>query len=359
MERLKFIHIGTGNFGMYWGKNVIPKIEHIAECVAAVDIDPQALANFKALNLLPEDKHYADVRTALTENKCDFLSVVVMPNARLPIIDLAIEFGVDVLCEKPAAATMDDYVTIYRKMKAAGRKIAVTMSHRYEREKQTIEHMIKSGAYGKLNYIYGRLSMQRLKERNIRYEGSDPAMLTPYNMARRGLSEGVIHEFDTFRGMTGSNAAKVYCQYWQFNPEDGSGTSPAASFTGILMENGVRCFIEHSGANAITTNGWSGEHYRAECANATIIADNRKVTVMSGMGQPYPEKAEMPLLGGDYFDHIQLAGDFCAWLNGGPEPRTSLEDNMQCAALTFAALESAFTGKEIDVQAFLKDHMDK
>ncbi|MCL2057732.1 MAG: Gfo/Idh/MocA family oxidoreductase [Oscillospiraceae bacterium] len=359
MGRLKFIHVGTGNFGMYWGKTVIPLISSFAECVAAVDIDPEALDNFKALKRLPENKHYADLRVALTENKCDFISVVVMPGARLPIIDLAIEFGVDVLCEKPAAGTMDDYVTIYKKMKAAGRKIAVTMSHRYEREKQTVEQMIKSGAYGKLNYIYGRFASQRPKARNKRYEGADPAMLTPYNLARRGLSEGVIHEFDTFRGMTGQNAAKVYCQYWQFDPEDGSDTQPAASLTSITMENGVRCLIEHSGANAVTINGWSNEHFRAECANATIIADNKKVTIMSGMGQPYPETAEMPLQNGEYFDHGQLARDFCDWLNGGPEPQTSLEDNMQCAALTFAALESAFTGKEIDVQAFLKEHMEK
>ena len=67
----------------------------------------------------------------------------------------------------------------------------------------------------------------------------------------------------------------------------------------------------------------------------------------------------MPLAGGEYFDHRRLARDFCSWLDGGPEPATSLEDNMQCAALTFAALESAFTGREIDVQEFLAKHMNK
>jgi len=353
----RFILVGTGSFGMTWGRYILPKIAPFARCVAAVDIDPTAIGNFKALGLLPDEKHYTDLRTALDENPCDFLVVVVMPNARLPIIDLVIEFGVDVLCEKPAAGNMEDYVTIYRKMKAAGRKIAVTMSHRYEREKQTVEQMVKSGAYGKLNFIYGRLSMQRSKTRNLRYEGADPAMLTPYNVARRGLSEGVIHELDTFRGIAGSNAAKVFCQYWQFDPQDGSDTTPSTSLTHVTMENGVRCMVEHSNAYAVTTNGWSNEHFRAECANATIIADNKKVTLLSGMGQPFPERAEMPLKAGEYFDHALLTHDFCRWLNGGPEPQTSLEDNMQCAALTFAALESAFSGKEVDVQSFLKEHM--
>ena len=344
---------------MHWGREVIPGIAGFAECVAAVDVNPAAVANFKSLGLLPAEKHYTDLREALSNNKCDFISVVVMPPDRMPIIDLAIEFGVDVLCEKPAAATMDDYVAIYRKMKSAGRKVAVTMSHRYEREKQTLEQMVKSGAYGKLNFVYGRLSMQRMLARNPFFDASDPEKHTPYYMARRGLSEGVIHEYDTLRGITGSNASKVYCRYWNFDPEDGTGTMPPASLTYVEMENGVHCLIEHSNSYAVTTNGWCNEHFRAECSNATIIADNRKVTLLSGMGQPFPSMAEMPLKDGEYFDHRLLAHDFCSWLNGGPEPQTSLEDNMQCAAMTFAALESAFSGKEVGVQQFLREHMGK
>ena len=358
MKKLKFIHVGTGNFGIYWGKNVFPKIQPFAECVAAVDINPEALENFKALNRLPPDKHYTDLRAALTENKCDFIVVVVMPNARMPIIDLAIEFGVDVLCEKPAADTMEDYVAIYRKMKAAGRKIAVTMSHRYEREKQTLEQMVRSGVYGKPNYIYGRLAMQRRKIPSTNYWGDDPSKKTPFNIFRRGLTEGIIHELDTFRGITGCNASKVFCKIWQFNPEDGSEGIHTASLIQVTMENGVQCLIEHSNANAVTLNGWSNEHYRIECANATLIADNRKVTVLSGMGQPFPEKAEMPLMEGDFFDHTLLVHDFCKWLDGGSEMKTSLSDNLQCAALTFAALESAFSGKEVDVQEFFVRHMN-
>ena len=94
MNKLRFIHVGTGDFGMFWGRNIIPKIAPFAECVAAVDIDAQAIGNFKTLGLLPGNKHYTDLRTALAENKCDFLIVVTMPNTRMQIIDLAIEYGI-------------------------------------------------------------------------------------------------------------------------------------------------------------------------------------------------------------------------------------------------------------------------
>ena len=45
------------------------------------------------------------------------------------------------------------------------------------------------------------------------------------------------------------------------------------------MENGVRAQFEESFGNASALNKWSDEYLRVECANGTIIADNRKVTL--------------------------------------------------------------------------------
>jgi hypothetical protein len=49
-----------------------------------------------------------------------------------------------------------------------------------------------------------------------------------------------------------------------------------------------------------------------------------------------------------------LAELFVNWLNGGEPPPNTLDDNIQCCALLFAAIESAHTGRVIDVQAFLR-----
>jgi hypothetical protein len=48
---------------------------------------------------------------------------------------------------------------------------------------------------------------------------------------------------------------------------------------------------------------------------------------------------------------------FCDWLAGGDPPPTHLEDNLQCAGLLFAAIESAHTGRPVDVQEFLGRHL--
>ena len=68
MEKLKFIHLGTGGWGTYWLKNVIPKVSEFAECVAVVDIDPTVLPNAELIGI-PENLRYTDLRKAhLTYN---------------------------------------------------------------------------------------------------------------------------------------------------------------------------------------------------------------------------------------------------------------------------------------------------
>ncbi|MCE9614291.1 MAG: Gfo/Idh/MocA family oxidoreductase [Lentisphaerae bacterium] len=51
-----------------------------------------------------------------------------------------------------------------------------------------------------------------------------------------------------------------------------------------------------------------------------------------------------------------LAEQFVRWLQGGEAPPNALADNIQCAALLFAAIESAHTRRPVNVQDFLQRH---
>lgn len=100
-------------------------------------------------------------RKAIEENPCDFLVLVIPPQARMQYIDLAIEFGLDVVCEKPLADTMEHACEIYVKMRDAGLKVSVTVSHRMEQSKQSLNRILDCGKYGPINYLVGRLTMTR------------------------------------------------------------------------------------------------------------------------------------------------------------------------------------------------------
>lgn len=339
----RYIQVGTGGFGRYWCRTLYPRFADLAAPVAAVDVNPEVHQNAVNYLGLPPEACYTDAVTAMDNHPADFVVVVVPPQFHEEIIDAAIAHGLDIVCEKPLADTMEGCVRIYNKVKASGRKLVVTMSHRFEVEKQTVESMVKSGDYGKLNYLVSRLTMKR---ENRPARQGDPTYL---------LTGGLIHNLDTARGVCGSNAKTVYADCWHFLNEDGTGGE--GGMVQMVMENGVRCCFEESFGNATTLNKWSDEYLRAECADGTIVADNRKVTVENHRGYPFPAKAEIPLRSDPYWDHTLIVRKFVNWLDGGEAPDTSIDDNLQCCAMVFAAVESARTGKAVDVQEFLKRYI--
>jgi len=327
---------------------IIPRISSFAQPIALVDINAEALENGARILGIAEDKCYLDLETALRENaaEADFATVVVPMDAHEPVIDKLIGAGLDVVCEKPLGGCMESSARIYNKVKAAGRKLSVTMSHRLEVEKQTLEAMVKSGNFGPLRYVVSRLTTCRGK--NSRPIADDPVGAM--------ISNGLVHNLDTVRGICECNAKTVYAKGWTNHMEE-YGARPGA-FVIVEMECGVHAQFEECLGNAHSLDGWSDEYLRAECDFGTIEADHRRITVKNGLGFPYAACSEYPLIEQEYWDHALVIRDFVTWLDGGPEPATSLEDSIQCCALTFAAVESARTGNVINVQDYLKRHME-
>ena len=347
-RKLKFILVGTGHFGLNWCERVIPAISAFAEIAAVVDQDSDALESVQGIRCLHSVPRYTDAKQALEEVSCDFMALVVRPEHRMPLIDLAVRYGIAVISEKPLADTMDAVCRIYQKVSGLGLKMSVTMSHRFERNKQSLISLISSGQYGRVNYIVCRLaSSRRLSAEELTGAVSSDERL---------ISEGVIHEIDTLRAMAHSNVSSVFSRVWSFENEAFLGRSAMLQMS---LENGVQCQIEHSTSNATNLNDWGGEYYRAECEKATLILNGNALTVQSHLGYPYPEQAEIPLKNQEYWGHEKLIYDFCQWLQGGEAPPTCLEDNMQCSAAVFAAIQSMHSGRAVDVQEYLRSFMDK
>jgi predicted dehydrogenase len=216
--------------------------------------------------------------------------------------------------------------------------------------KETLEREIKSGKYGPLNYVVCRFTNDMRKFGSwgapFRHQISDPLLI-----------EGAVHHFDIFRALTGSNARTVYTLGW--NPTWGEYAGDSTAFVTVDMLNGTRCMYEGAKANATTYNGWTQEYFRAECENATLEMDRKVIKALRG-GNYYerPKEEEIPLLEQPAWSNEWISEMFCDWLDGGDPPPCHLDDELQCHALLFAAIESAHTGQPVDVQAFLQRHME-
>lgn len=352
MAPKRFIQVGCGGFGARWVEGFMPRLVHdlkIARPVAVVDLNPASFPLAQRHYGLPPEKCYVDMAKAFAENEADFAIIVVPPAFHEAVVDIALAHGLDILSEKPMADTMEACVRIVRKVKAAGRKMAVTMSHRFDQDKQTLEALVKSGDYGPLNYLVHRFT------HNCRQFGSWGAEFR-HKIADPLLIEGTVHHFDIHRAITGADARTVYAMTW--NPAWGEYAGDSTGFISMEMTNGARCLYEGAKANASSLNGWGQDYLRAECRDGTLELNRREIRVLNGEAWTKPLGRDLPLVAGQVWGNGLLAQRFVEWLDGGPAVPTHLDDNLQCCALLFAAIESAHTGRPVDVQAFLQKHLN-
>lgn len=346
----RFIQVGCGGFGASWVGAFIPRlIDHLglAEAAAVVDINPDTFPRAQASYHLPPEKCYTDLARAFGENPADFVIVVVPPAHHESVVEAALAHGMDILSEKPIADTMEACCRIYRRVRAAGRKMAVTMSHRFDQDKQTLARRVHSGEYGRLDYIVGRNTWtcrSRGAWGQFRYDIPDPLLV-----------EGTVHHFDVMRALAGADAQTVHATTWNPSWSDFKGDSQALIL--VEMANGVRVVYEGAKANASQLNGWTQDYWRAECENGTLELDRRALRLIRGNREQPDSTVDLPLDEQPVWMNAWLAEMFVRWLDGGAPPPNTLDDNIQCAALLFAAIESAHSGKTVDVQRFLGRHL--
>jgi predicted dehydrogenase len=311
---------------------------------AVVDIKPDVARAAAESYGLARERAYTDAAEAFRRHgDADFAIVVVPPARHEEIVVLAADAGLHILSEKPIADTMDACARVYSRVAAAGRKMAVTMSHRFDQDKQTLAREVASGRYGRLGYVVGRNTWNCRRRGDwgeFRYDIADPLLV-----------ESTVHRFDIIRAIAGADAACVHTLSW--NPPWTDFNGDCCALITIEMTNGVKVLYEGAKANASALNSWGFDYFRAECEGGTLELDNRELRLLRSRGNERPQAEVIPLAEQPCWMNRWLAGMFVDWLEGGPEPPNSLRDNIQCAALQFAALESAHTGQPVDVQEFL------
>jgi len=346
---LRCVQVGLGEWGENWCRVVLPYLRRrgIAEPVAIVDVDESRFSLAQETLGLPSSCCYTSLKRALADNDCDFVIVVVPPVAHEEVIGTALEQRRHVLCEKPLADSLPGCLRISEQVSNAGVKMAVTMSHRFDQDKQSLQSAVESGKYGPLNYLVYRFTG------NYRAFGSWGEFR--HRIADPLLVEGSVHHFDIIRAIAASDAKTVYAKTW--NPAWGEYAGDSTALIIIEMLNGVRCLYEGAKANASTMNGWGQDYIRAECEYGTLELNHRKLTVLkSGPGGKDLTRERLGLRRDrPKWLNSAIAEDFCDWLRGGPPPPTNYVDNLQCCALLFGAIEAAHTGRCIDVQAFLAE----
>ncbi|MDE2127153.1 MAG: Gfo/Idh/MocA family oxidoreductase [Armatimonadetes bacterium] len=357
MKPYRAILVGTGGWGGSWCHDFLPPnvADGLVEVVAAADRDPAALENARTALHLPDERLFSSAKAAMDAHEADFCIVVTQPVTHEEVVDEALAHGLHILCEKPIADTLEASTRIAAKVKRAGVKMAVTMSHRFDRDKTTLRRVIREPASGPLDYLVCRFTCDCRRYGSwgrFRQEMDDPLMI-----------EGAVHHLDILADMAGGLCDTIYAQTWR--PDWAEYQGDCQGLVTMHMTNGVRAHYEGAKSNAVGLNGWTTEYIRAECRNATLILDRRElVRYAYDAGREWstaaPERAErIDMIDQAKWANAWLVEQFVEWLDGGPPMETNVEANLQSVALVFGAIQSARTGRAVAVQEMLGSAVER
>ena len=239
------------------------------------------------------------------------------------------------------------------------RTLMVTQQYRYHDQPRCIRNLIASGEIGRIDHIVVEFQIQGL------LVGWRQRMRQPF------LMDMAIHHFDMMRYLLGSNAKQVMAKTW--NPQFSNTMGDMSAFAWIEFENNVHVNYTGSFSAPGQDTGWNGRwvitgekgslvwNPRDEWGPIRILRQHADLALYGGQQHfftPLPEPWGDPI----WADSIGATGhqyDLYHWracIESGLEPETSGRDNLHTLALALAAVESAETGRfvEIDSQAHMK-----
>jgi predicted dehydrogenase len=347
--------IGAGGMGARWIRDVWTPFRDRMDFAALVDVNPAALQELGDWLGLPTSARFTDAREAFARVDADFCCIVTPPAVHREAVELACARGMAILSEKPIAESWEDCAAIARAVNAAGVKMMVTQNYRYTRRILTLKEAI--GTLGAVNYAVARYAS------DYRQRGS--WAMFRHVMNHSLLVEGGIHHLDQLRNLCGANCQTI--AGWDWNPGHVRGNAvrwrgsdsfdhQACALLVMRMTNGS--FASYEGNNLATgkTNSWTGEYYRVECDGGAAVLDRDQIVrIEERSAAGTLQIREVSMVNVTWDGHQAIPPQFLDWLDGGPDPETTLADNLQSTAMLFGAIRASETGTTVDVQALARE----
>ena len=339
MQRsLKAVAIGAGYFSAYqyeaW--NRIPEVE-----VAAVSNRTES----KARKLMAKHgiaRFYSDWREMIERERPDFVDIITPPETHTAICAHAAARGVNIVCQKPLAPSLDESERIVANAREEGVRFMVHENFRWQPWYRRIRQLLEHGVIGDPIHLYFRMRTGDGWGRDA-YLARQPFFR---DYPRLLVYETAVHFIDTFRFLLG-DVTEVYAKLRQLNPvirgEDAGLLlfQFASGATALLDANR---FNEPETDNPRFTFGelrldGTGGHVAME-ADSSL-----RVKPLGGPLQPVEYEREDRGFAGDCVYNLQRHFVDCMLSGDAFESRG--EDYLKTLAVVDAAYDSAASGKAV------------
>ena len=337
-DKLRAVMVGCGGISGAW-LNAIKDMEGL-EIIGLVDINEDAAKKRKQEFELTGAISGTDLEKTLDSLKPDLVFDCTIPEAHINTTLAALEHGCHVLGEKPLADTLDNAKKMVEAAKKSGLTYAVIQNRRYQPEIRAFREIIASGKMGSLTTLNSDFYM------GAHFGGFRD------RMEHVLLLDMAIHTFDQARLISGADPVAVYCKEW--NPKGSWYDHDASAMAIFEMSDGI--VYSYRGcwcAEGLNTT-WECD-WRAVCEKGSVTWNGgdvfraQTVTETGGFISKL-EDIEIKVSETDVKPgHAGVIDEFIQSIRTGRVPETICTDNIKSLAMCFAAIESAETGKRVEI----------
>ena len=341
----KAILCGCGAMSKGWLRAIAsdPDIAGAVTIVGLVDLNRQTAEALAAEFGLEGAVIGSDLADVIAQTKADMVFDVVIPAARFAIVSTALKAGCHVLSEKPMATSLAEGAALIDLSAEVGKLHAIIQNRRYIAGVRRLRRFVESGAIGELTGIHCDFFL------GPHFGGFRE------EMDHVLLLDMAIHTFDAARFVADKKPLAVYCV--ETNPKGSwykQGASAHAVFEfsddvtftyrGSWCADGRRTSWESAwrltGSKGMLT--WDGE----DAFEATIAGN--EPGLLPGFEEievPGPEREA------ETHGHASVIASFIEAVRSGGRPETVSSDNIRSLAMVLGAIESAKSGKRIEISA--------
>ena len=338
-EKLRTVLVGCGGISAAW----LRASKDIAdlEFVGLVDINEDAAKARKQEFELSGAITGTDLEAMLDTLKPDLVFDCTIPEAHMHTTLTALEHGCHVLGEKPLADTLENAKKMVEAAKKSGLIYAVIQNRRYQNEIRALREVIASGKMGSLTtlnsdfYIGAHFGGFRDKMEHVL------------------LIDMAIHTFDQARLISGADPVAVYCKEW--NPKGSWYDHDASAIAIFEMTDGIVYCYRGSWCSEGINTSWECD-WRAICEKGSVTwngGDKFHAQVAAEAGGFISTLEDMEVKVSDISvipGHAGVINEFIHSVRTGRVPETICTDNIKSLAMCFAAVESAETGRRVEIK---------
>lgn len=202
---MKYALIGCGRIATNHVKAVL---NNNLEFVAVCDIIPEQMEALLAKHGLDQDssiKRYTNYKKMIEENDLDLIGIATESGIHAEIALYCIDYGINVIIEKPIAMSIQDADEIIRHAEEKHVKVSACHQNRFNIAVQEMRNALEAGRFGKISHGSVHVRWNRNKD----YYTQAP-WRGKWASDGGALMNQCIHGIDLLRWMLGDEIEEVY-----------------------------------------------------------------------------------------------------------------------------------------------------